>query len=107
MNLTIISYLLILATHSTMEAPSSGGQLDLQSKWWTGTIGGSGNYLTEDFRKSVFIPVMKNIVNNLDKIRQQQDSMESADNWMGIAIAAAVTMNTLALIYLHRKNSEK
>ena len=87
-----------------MEAPS-GGQLDLHSNWWTGTIGASGNYLTEDFRQSVFIPVMKNVVSNLDKIRQQQDSMESMDNWMGITIAAAVTMNTLALIYLHRKNS--
>ena len=79
MDMKIIALLLFIYIQSTMEAPS-GGQLDLHSNWWTGTIGASGNYLTEDFRQSVFIPVMKNVVSNLDKIRKQQDSMESMDN---------------------------
>ena len=87
-----------------MEAPSSGGQLYIHSNWWTNTIGSSGNYLAEDFRQSVFIPVMKNVLQNLDRIKMQQESMESMDNWMGITLVAAVTLNTLALIYLHRKN---
>ena len=79
MNMKILTSLLIMSIQSTMEAPS-GGQLDLHSNWWTGTIGASGNYLTEDFCQSVFIPVMKNVVSNLDKMRQQQDSMDGNHN---------------------------
>ena len=106
MNMKIVTALLLTTTiQSTMEAPSSGGQLDLHSNWWMNTIGSSGIYLTEDFRQSVFIPVMKNVVQNLDRIKMLQEYMESMDNWMGITLAAAVNLNTLALIYLHRKNS--
>ena len=79
----------------------------MHTQWWTGAIGASGNYLTEEFRQSVFIPVMQNLVKNLDKIRQQQDSLESMDTIMGIVLAVAVALITLALVYIHRKNSEK
>ena len=101
----ITTLLLLTTTQPAIQAPSSGGQLDLHSNWWTNSIGSSGNYLTEDFRQSVFIPVMKNIVQNLDKIERQQETMETTDNWMGILIATAVIVNILAQIYLHKKNS--
>ena len=101
----IATILLLTITQPATQAPSSGGQLDLHSNWWTNSIGSSGNYLTEDFRQSVFIPVMKNIVQNLDKIERQQETMETTDNWMGILIAIAVIVNIMAQIYLHRKNT--
>ncbi len=88
-------------------APASNGNFDLHTEWWTGDIGSSGNYLTEEFRNSVFIPVMKNIVRNLDRIKEQQVSMESTDNIMAIILTVAVSLNTLALIYLHKKNADK
>ena len=99
--------LILTMIHLTTKAPASSGQLDLHTQWWTGAIGSSGNYLTEEFRKSVFIPVTQNLVKNLDKIRQRQDSLESTDNIMGLSIAVAVALNTLALVYIHKKNADK
>ena len=101
----ITTLLLLATTQQTIQAPSNGGQLDLHSNWWMNSIGSSGNYLSEDFRQSVFIPVMKNIVQNLDKIERQQETMESTDSWMGMLIATAVIVNILAQIYRRRKNS--
>ena len=101
--LILITALIQLAT----AAPASKGNFDLHSEWWTGDLGSSGSYLTEEFRNSVFIPVMKNIVRNLDGIKEQQVSMESTDNIMAIILTVAVSLNTLALIYLHKKNADK
>ncbi len=106
MNPTTI-LILITALKLAETAPSSKGNLDLHSEWWSGDLGSSGSYLTEEFRNSVFIPVMRSIVGNLDGIKEQQLAMESTDNIMAIILTVAVSLNTLALIYLHKKNSDK
>ena len=74
MKLTAV--MILAMSQLTSGTPELGGQLDLYIQRWTGAIGASGNYLTLEFRQSVFIPVMQNIVKSLDKIRQQQDSLE-------------------------------
>ncbi len=107
MKATTILILITALTQFAETAPASKGNFDLHSEWWTGDLGSSGSYLTEEFRNSVFIPVMKSIVGNLEGIKEQQLAMESTDNIMAIILTVAVSLNTLALIYLHKKNSDK
>lgn len=102
---------IILLTLVTTIKAEPAGMFDIKGGWWDASssdVGISGNYLTTQFKDSIFTPTIRAIITTLDQMNKEMITSFNNDE---LFLAATTIMMVLivvmgVILYKRRQNPE-